>query len=106
MIGQFANTITANILIWSASSWRPAAPTFNTAVWNDVKFGGNLTVSNLATYMMTAGDNVIVGLTTGKVALGLYDRSYNLVVRPIGQMMAVPFQSIRQSNLLPRAYLQ
>ncbi len=88
VIGQFANTITANILIWISSSWRPVAPAFNTSVWNDVRFGGNLTASNLATYMTTAGDNVIVGLTTGTVALGLYDRSYNLVVRPISQMMA------------------
>ena len=31
VIGQFANTITANILIWISSSWRPAAPVFNTA---------------------------------------------------------------------------
>ncbi len=55
VIGQFANTITANILIWASSSWRPTAPVFNTAVWNDVKFGGNLTASNLATYSDDGG---------------------------------------------------
>lgn len=88
VIGQFANVVTTNILVWMASSWRPTAPVFNKAVWDDVKFGGNLTASNFATFLTTSGDNVIVGLTTGKVALGLYDRSYNLVVRPIGQMMA------------------
>lgn len=88
VIGQFANVVTTNILVWLASSWRPTAPVFNKAVWDDVKFGGNLTASNFATFLTTSGDNVIVGLTTGKVALGLYDRSYNLVVRPIGQMMA------------------
>ena len=88
VIGQFANVVTTNILVWLSSSWRPTAPVFNTAVWNDVKFGGNLTLSNLATFVTTMGANVVVGLTTGKVSLGLYDRSYNLVVRPIGQMMA------------------
>ena len=53
-----------------------------------MKFGGNITLSNLAAFVTTSGDNMIVGLTAGKVPLGLYDRSYNLVVQPISQMMA------------------
>ena len=114
VIGQFANVVTTNILVWQSSSWRPSAPVFNTAVWNDVKFGGNLTLSNLATFVTTMGANVIVGLTAGKVALGLYDRSYNLVVRPIGQMMAplsrvaVPLLSrlAHQSDEYRTTYLQ
>jgi PST family polysaccharide transporter len=31
---------------------------------------------------------MIVGLAKGKVALGLYDRSYNLVVRPVNQLLS------------------
>jgi PST family polysaccharide transporter len=112
--GQFTNAIVGNILVWSACAWRPTRPKFNASVWNDVKFGGNITLSNLATFMTTSGDNMIVGLTAGKIALGLYDRSYNLVVQPIGQMMAplsrvaVPLLSrlAGQANEYRSAYLQ
>lgn len=87
VIGQFANTLTAIMLSWLASAWLPGRPGLSSSAWNDVKFGANITLSNLATFATTSGDNIIVGLTAGKVPLGLYDRSYNLVVRPIGQMM-------------------
>ena len=88
VLGQLVNALVGNILTWSASRWKPSWPVFNASVWADVKFGGNITLSNLATFITTSGDNIIVGLTVGKVSLGLYDRSYNLVVRPVAQMMA------------------
>lgn len=88
LIGQFTNAVGAIILVWSVTSWRPGPPRFARSVLGDVKFGANITLSNLATFVTTSGDNIIVGLTTGKVSLGLYDRSYNLVARPIAQMMA------------------
>ncbi|HEX7894351.1 MAG TPA: lipopolysaccharide biosynthesis protein [Terriglobales bacterium] len=87
VIGQFASTLTTITLAWLASGWQPGRPRLSLSAWNDVKFGTNITLSNLATFATTSGDNIIVGLTAGKVPLGLYDRSYNLVVRPIGQMM-------------------
>ncbi len=88
VIGQLALLITGSALGWLAVGWRPSRPTRFPAIWNDVKFGANITLSNLATFVTTSADNVIVGLATGKVALGLYDRSYNLVTRPIGQLMS------------------
>lgn len=86
--GQMVLLITANILGWWAVKWRPSWPNPLATVWNDVKFGANITLSNLAGFVTTSADNIIVGLTTGKVALGLYDRSYNLVVRPTMLLMA------------------
>ena len=114
VLGTLANAIAGNLLVWSASKWRPTRPKFSASVWSDVKFGGNITLSNLATFVTTSGDNMIVGITTGKVSLGLYDRSYNLVVRPIGQMMAplsrvaVPWLSRLNGQCLEyrSAYLQ
>ncbi len=87
LVGQFANAIAGVILVWVVTSWRPGLPKFAASAWGDVKFGANITLSNLATFATTSGDNMIVGLTAGKIPLGLYDRSYNLVVRPVGQMM-------------------
>ena len=114
LIGQFANAITAVILVWVATSWRPGPPRFTRAAWGDMRFGANITLSNLATFATTSGDSIIVGLTTGKVPLGLYNRSYNLVVRPISQMMmplsrvALPLLSrlIDEPKQYRDAYLQ
>jgi len=99
---------------WLAVGWRPSSPRQLPAIWNDVKFGANITISNLATFVTTSADNVIIGLATGKVALGLYDRGYNLVVRPINQLMspvnriAVPLLSrlVDQPEKYRSAYLQ
>jgi PST family polysaccharide transporter len=65
----------------------PLAPQIVPSAWIDLKFGGNLTGANLATFITTAGDNITVGVMTGRVSLGLYDRSYRLVVGPLGQML-------------------
>lgn len=112
--GQLAFLATENILGWLAVGWRPSSPRKFAAIWNDVRFGANITLSNLATFVTTSADNMIVGLATGKVALGLYDRSYNLVVRPINQLMspvnrvAVPLLSrlVDEPEKYRSAYLQ
>lgn len=85
--GQFASTITGNALAWTICGWHPSRPKFVQSAWTDLKFGGNLTGANLATFIITSGDNIIVGVMTGRVSLGLYDRSYRLVVAPLGQML-------------------
>ena len=112
--GQLALLVIGDILGWLAVGWRPSSPRQLPAIWNDVKFGANITISNLATFVTTSADNVIVGLATGKVALGLYDRSYNLVVRPINQLtspinrIAIPLLSrlVDQPEKYRSAYLQ
>jgi PST family polysaccharide transporter len=112
--GQLVLLVIGNILGWLAVGWRPSSPRQLPAIWNDVKFGANITISNLATFVTTSADNVIVGLATGKVALGLYDRSYNLVVRPINQLtspinrIAIPLLSrlVDEPEKYRSAYLQ
>jgi PST family polysaccharide transporter len=73
---------------WSSCGWFPSRPAFHEKAWTDLQFSGNLTGTNLATYITASADNVIVGLTTGAVSLGLYDRSQRLVVQPLNQMIA------------------
>ena len=43
---------------------------------------------NIATYFSMTADNIIVGVVVGKVALGLYDRSYTLTIQPLNQLLA------------------
>jgi PST family polysaccharide transporter len=53
-----------------------------------LRFGANLTVVNIATYFSMTADNMIIGVVVGKVALGLYDRSYTLTIQPLNQLLA------------------
>ena len=88
ILGQLCSTLTGNVLGWIGCKWRPSWPARYGDIWADLKFGGNITGANLATYITTSSDNIIVGVMNGKVQLGLYDRSYRLVVQPVGQMIA------------------
>src|ERR1700760_4430051 len=53
-----------------------------------MRFGANLTLGKVATYFSMTADNMIVGARSGKVQLGLYDRSYMLTVGPLNQLLA------------------
>jgi PST family polysaccharide transporter len=114
VFGQFVNIITGNTLAWILCRWRPSRPKFIHSVWTDLKFGGNLTGANLATFVTTSADNVIIGLTAGPASLGLFDRSYRLVVQPLGQLLlpisrvAIPLLSrlADRPDLYRSAYLQ
>jgi len=88
VMGQAATTLTAGAIVWSASSWRPAWPTFRGEALSMLRFGGNITVSNIAQYLNTVFDNILVGYYLGPMLLGIYDRAWKLVVMPLGQLMA------------------
>lgn len=88
LIGQFCSTIVGTALVWIAVGWMPSAPKVQKNAVAALRFGGNMTGANLATYLTTAGDNAIIAYVFGSHALGLYDRSYKLVVQPIGQLLA------------------
>lgn len=86
--GQLVTTAVNCSFGWSSCAWRPSRPALHHDNWTYLKFSGNLTGANLATYITTSADNIIVGLTTGATSLGFYDRSYRLVVQPLNQMIA------------------
>ena len=85
---QIANSGMWLLLCWALAGWRPSWPARVGGIGALLRFGSNITGSNLATYFATSADNILVGLVNGKVALGLYDRSYSLVVQPLSQIMA------------------
>lgn len=86
--GQLGGSVVSTTCSWLACRWRPSAPRRLSGLIDDVKFGGGLMGANLANFLIQSGDNMIVGVTTGTAALGLYDRSYRLVVQPLGQLVA------------------
>jgi PST family polysaccharide transporter len=88
VVGQATTLAVYDILGWLRCGWRPMRPAFHKDAWTDLKSGSNLLGANLAGFLTSTADNWIVGVSTGSVALGLYDRSYRLVVQPIGQLSA------------------
>lgn len=78
-----------------------------------LSFGGRVTVSKLLNSLALQGDNLLVARALGPQALGLYSRSYQLMLIPvqlIGQTMATalyPAMSQAQSRrtVLREAYL-
>lgn len=88
VIAQIATSATTLVLTWAFAGWWPSRPARAVGVGRLLNFGSYLTGANLATYFSVSTDNVLVGAIAGKVALGLYDRSYRLVVPTLGQLMA------------------
>lgn len=88
VVAQVAASFVGLIGVLIAARWRPFGPRRRAPVGPLVKFGLNLTGVNLITYFSISADNMIVGYTSGKVQLGLYDRSYALVFQPLGQLAA------------------
>ncbi len=86
--GQAAAALTGLVIVWSASSWRPGRPSFAREAVSMLRFGGSISVSNVALYLNSVLDNVLVGYFLGAVLLGIYDRAWKLAVLPLSQLMA------------------
>ena len=88
VMGQATATVTTGVVLWGASSWRPTWPSFSGDAFSILRFGGNVTISNIALYLNTVLDNVLIGYYLGAILLGIYDRAWKLIVMPLGQLMA------------------
>ena len=88
VLGQATSSLVGLCAVWAVARWRPMAPFPRPQIGPLIKFGVNLSGVNLATYFSMTADNMIVGVFAGKVGLGLYDRSYTLVLQPLTQLMA------------------
>lgn len=84
--GTACETVMTVTVIWVMSRWLPSWPKFSRRIWSLVRSGGDLTIFNLAVYATTSVDNMLLGVTRGQVALGLYDKGYKLVTQPLSQV--------------------
>lgn len=69
-----------SLLLWVLSDWRPSRVFDRQAMGELWAFGGNLLGSNAFNYWFRNLDNLLIGRFAGPVALGLYNRAYNLVL--------------------------
>ncbi len=76
------------LVSWACSGWRPGRPAQAPDVRPMLRFGMNLTVTNVLDYTAQNLDNVLIGRFYGTEALGLYSRAYNLLLMPLRQITA------------------
>jgi PST family polysaccharide transporter len=74
---------------WAAAKWYPTFRLSFKSGRRLVPFGSGLLGSSLVNYWVRNGDNLLVGRFCGAVPLGLYSRSYTLMVLPVNQVNTV-----------------
>ncbi|CDO34531.1 lipopolysaccharide biosynthesis protein [Novosphingobium sp. KN65.2] len=82
-LGAFCGTIVNAALVWRIDRWRPSRRIVWGSARNMVKFGANLTGFNFLNFIRKNIDNILIAKMWGSSALGLYDRSYKLMMFPL-----------------------
>jgi PST family polysaccharide transporter len=104
VIGTVAGTLTRAILDRQLSGFRPGRPTWSPAAGEMLAFGGKLQAVSLLNYVSNYSNIVVIGVLMGARTLGLFDRSFALVLRPIASVtlpitrVAVPLLSRVRSD--------
>lgn len=82
-IGGTAGVLTTAVGSWLASRWRPRFRFSLKGSGALLRFGGSLTGFSVVNFVSRNADNILIGRVWGASPLGLYDRSYRLMVFPI-----------------------
>lgn len=84
-------TILIGVLI--AGHWLPRWFSRAAAIRPLLAFGGNLVAANLLAYAGRQIDTVVIAIRLGTQPLGLYNRGFQLIMTPLGQVRS-PLQSV------------
>jgi polysaccharide transporter, PST family len=85
---QLAQGLTFVVLGVALSGWLPGWWHRDADIKPFLRFGGSLFATQLLTYASKNVDSMLIGLRSGPVALGLYDRAFQLLMWPLMQMNA------------------
>jgi O-antigen/teichoic acid export membrane protein len=83
---------------WFCMPWVPARPSRQAGVGSMLKFGGNVTASNLVWLLCSSLDQVLIGKLFGAASLGIYRQGFQLILAPINQL-SFPVQTVGESAL-------
>jgi O-antigen/teichoic acid export membrane protein len=100
--------------LWIASGWRPGSPAVAKGVGSLMRFGVNLTGFNLLNFLSRNADNLLVGKLFGATALGVYQKSYDMmmlstkeVMRPAGTVaISALSRLVNEPERYRRAYFR
>ncbi|MCM4158776.1 lipopolysaccharide biosynthesis protein [Antarcticibacterium flavum] len=85
IIHSFINTG----LLWVFSNWRPSFYFSFKSINPIFKYGINIAGTNLLSYLTRNTDNLLIGKFLGDASLGIYTRSYSLMMLPITNISQV-----------------
>ncbi|WP_185829315.1 lipopolysaccharide biosynthesis protein [Sphingomonas ginkgonis] len=80
---SFGASATECVFAWALAGWRPTVRAPLHKVMDLVRFGGHMTLSNIAGYFSRNLDNILIGRVWGATALGFYERAYKVVLMPV-----------------------
>lgn len=86
VVQQVATAAATLVGVWVAGRWLPSRPRRGAGTRGYFRFGGGLLGSQLVGYGADNLATFVIGLTLGPGPLGLYNRAYQLLMRPLSQL--------------------
>ncbi len=87
-LGALAGALVQTTVTWLVAPWRPTLRPGLANARGAACFGGHVTGFNLVNYFVRNADNVLIARVAGADMLGLYDRSYKLMMLPVQNLNA------------------
>jgi PST family polysaccharide transporter len=97
-LGTFGGTALSCCFAWWLNPWRPRFVFSARGTRGLLVFGANVTGFNVLNYLSRNIDNVLIAKVWGAAQLGLYDRSYRLMMFPL-QNINMPLSRVMLPTL-------
>ncbi|MGY1639797.1 lipopolysaccharide biosynthesis protein [Geodermatophilus sp. SYSU D00703] len=85
---QLAQYLVMTVMVVLAGRWVPRWPDRRTPMDGLLRFGWHMVGIELLGYASRNADSLLIGTRSGAAALGLYNRAYQLLMAPLGQVRA------------------
>jgi O-antigen/teichoic acid export membrane protein len=95
---EVARTFLTAIGMWAVCPWRPALPNRSGNIRGLLRFGTDLTLTQLSYAVISNIDRLLVGKFFGAVSLGIFRQAQQLIMAPLEQLNG-PIGSISQPGL-------
>lgn len=89
VLGPLLQTAVMTLVFWWKVRWLPRTFMHRAELAQLWRFGGGLTGSNILNFAARNTDTVLLGKVVGAGELGLYSRSYTLMMTPLTQVTSV-----------------
>ena len=85
---QLGQAVATLVILVLYARWLPGRPRRGVNVKSIVKFGHGMMASQLVGYLNSSVDTYTIALTMGPDQLGVYNRGFQLLMRPLNQLRA------------------